>query len=159
MKRRLSLKGLAFLLVLLVLHAPIGCVALAAAASDTTVNFQPLLSQGMEILGMVLLALASWAATWLARKLKLDSLAPELERIVEEGVKYGTNKLKRLASDKGKVDVQSEIAAEALGYVTRNGPKAMKALGYSQEQIRDKILSRIKPDGEEDDQASAGSGA
>jgi hypothetical protein len=151
--------GLLALTILFLLHTPV-CLAVAAAATtasgDTVVNFQPLVNNVLQIVAMVLMALGSWAAAWLARKFKLDALSPELEKLIHEGVQFGTNKLKRLAKGKTKVDVHSDIAEEALGYAVRNGPKLIRKLGYNKEQLRDKILSKILPDEDAHDQASAG---
>ena len=160
MRHKLSFGGIAFLMASFVLHgAPCAALGASSEAGGTTVNLQPLFNHALQLLGLVLMGIGSWAAKWLGNKFKLDSLSPELEKLVHEGVQFGTNKLKRLASSRAKVDVGSEIAAEALSYVTRNGPRMIKKLGYSQEQLRDKILSQIAPDEQSDDQATAGSGA
>lgn len=138
---------------LLILFIATLAPAAAIAGDGTDVNFQPVIDYGLEILSALLLGLASWGVSWLTRKFKLDALAPELEKIVDEGIKFGVGKVRRFAGDKASFDVHNEAASEALNYVLRNGPKTAKKLGYSPEQLRDKILSRI----EGDNVASAGS--
>lgn len=118
--------------------------ATSQAEEGTTVNLQPVLDYGLEALAALLLGLASWGTTWLARKLKLDALAPELEKIVDEGIRFGKSKAKLLAEKNSHVDIQNKAVAEALNYVLRNGPVTAKKLGYSPEQLRDKILAKIE---------------
>jgi len=103
------------------------------------VNLAPLMNYGVEILGMVLMALGSWAASWLAHKFKLDSLEPELDRIITEGVRFARRQVKGLVGNQVGVHVDNEIAGKALQYVADNGPKTAKKLGYTPEQLRARI--------------------
>lgn len=103
------------------------------------VNLAPLLNYGLELLAMIFMALGSWAASWLAQKFKLDSLEPELDRIINEGVRFARRHVKSLLGDQVGVQVDNEIAGKALQYVADNGPKTAKKLGYTTEQLRARI--------------------
>ncbi len=100
------------------------------------------------IVGLVFSALsvlAGKALNYLAEKYKLDAYAPEFENILDEALDFGESLAMEAIAKKdiGEIEIENETLANALEYVSNNGPKLAKKLGFSQEQIEDKLAAKL----------------
>ena len=96
----------------------------------------------LSIIIPIIGAFACKAINYLAEKYKMDAYVPEFEKIIQEGVDFGEKIAIEFLGD-ASVDIENETIATALEYVNNNGPKLAKKLGFSQEQLTDKIEAKL----------------
>lgn len=101
----------------------------------------------LPLLSAIVMALAGVAATYLTKKFKLQNAAVirgYFMEYVQKGVDYSKGQLMQLASD-GKFNMNVKNAAVALGanFVINQAPIAMKALNFSEAQVRDLVEAEL----------------
>lgn len=111
------------------------------------IDFTPILQQLIQLLGLVLMGLATWAVKKASDYFGLkqdDSARALIETAVKNGVKYAEGKL---SGEVSKLDpavtVNSPFVAEAANYVIGHVPDALTRLGVTQQQLSEKILAQM----------------
>jgi hypothetical protein len=127
-------------------------VAATAAMADenTTVNLAPFWSSLLEylvpVIGVLITALVAWAATLFQRLTGVNIDAKHraaLQSALETGVNYGLAK----AGDKAKnltVDVRSAIVADAITWVEKSVPDAVKHFGITPETVAEMAAAKLQ---------------
>lgn len=102
------------------------------------IDLSPILNIGIEILAIVLMVVASWAVTALARRLGVEAQG-ELASIAQDAVQHAVAFAVRMARERGddtaKLAVQSEVLREAVGYVIESVPKTLERLGIDPDTV------------------------
>lgn len=111
------------------------------------IDFTPILSQLVQLLGLVLMGLATWAAKKAADYFGLkqdDSARALIATAVHNGVKFAEA---RLNTEVSKLDPRVQtghpFVAEAATYVIAHVPDALTRLGVTKEQLAEKILAQL----------------
>lgn len=111
------------------------------------IDFTPILSQLLQLLGLLLVGAATWAAKKACDYFGLkqdDSARALIATAVQNGVKYAEGKLSTEVSKLDpQVTVSSPIVAEAANYVIGHVPDALTRLGVTQQQLSEKILAQL----------------
>lgn len=114
------------------------------------VDLKPLLDVGLQILAAVLLALGSWAATWLVKKLKLSAdseVRLYLDQALQRGVTYAVEHARTRGADLARVEVRNEIVAKAASYAATRVPDALKHFNVTPEQVKAMVIARLPASG------------
>ncbi len=110
------------------------------------VDLKPLLDIGLQLLAAVLLALGTWAVTWVVRKLKLSAdseVRAYLDAALRRGIDFAIEKAQRNGEDIARVSVRSRMAADALNYAVAHVPGALRHFQLTPEKVRDLIVARL----------------
>ena len=101
----------------------------------------------IPVLGSIVLGLASVAAKYVSKKFKLQNdaeIRKYFMKYVQDGVDYGKGQALQLA-ETGKFTLSVKNTAVAMGanFVINQAPLAMKALNFSESQVRDLVESKL----------------
>jgi len=101
----------------------------------------------VPVLGSIVLGLASVAARYVSKKFKLQNdaeIRKYFMKYVQDGVDYGKSQALQLAQT-GKFTLPVKNSAVAMGanFVINQAPVAMKALNFSEAQVRDLVESKL----------------
>lgn len=149
---RTLLKVAATAAVVLSVLIPAAALAQAVApAANVTLPWgnwlSGLLAEVAASIGVILLAVLTWAARFLPAGLRAwatNQRTKQVEQLLERAVLFGLNKL----SDevKGKtltLDVQNTVVRDAVQYAIDHGPAKLIAWLGGADLIREKILARL----------------
>jgi hypothetical protein len=127
-----------------------GC-SLANAAAAQSVNLQPIASELMNSLAIVLAAFIAFISgqisLWLSKKLKLDSQKVDdtirgyLNEAARRGIQLALVKLQ--TSDLGQVNVKNQVLAIAGQYVVDRVPDALKRFGFNSQILEQYLEARL----------------
>ena len=111
------------------------------------IDFSPILNQLIELVGLLLVGVATWAVKKVADYfgLKQDDAARALiASAVNNGVKFAEGKLNTEVSKLDpRITVNSAFVAEAANYVVGHVPDALTRLGVTEQQLSEKILAQL----------------
>lgn len=112
-------------------------------------DFTPFLNYGIELLAVVLVAIAGFAYRKLASRFDwLDELDADVvvEDYIERAIAHGKKKAKAFAEKKGKnVDLgQPEVVDTMVNYIMERAPKALKKVGFTRDRVRELLLERLE---------------
>lgn len=120
---------------------------LADTTQLETIDLAPILTTVLTFLGLIGTGVGIWAWRWLSKKLGVESLVKEekvreaLDKYIEEGVKYGINRLDH--ADWTKIETKNKIVAYAANHVVEHGPNAMKQAGVNIDALAQKIEAKL----------------
>lgn len=149
MKRNLYDIGLGIATVWLVAAAFLAVSqipALAQTIGTTTVDFGPVLTTVLQLLGAVIAGVGAWAVSRLNKYLgiKNDSeLAHVMDNALRNGIKFATVRLSGALEGKTKVDLHNEVAALAATYVISSVPGTVAHFKLTPERVRELIEARL----------------
>lgn len=119
------------------------------AAVTYKVDFGPfIVTYIFPALGTIILMLAAWASKKLADYLGLkndDIWRENLNTSIKHGLALAQAQL-QAAADAGKLSVETknELAAKAMVYALEHEPAAVKALGYDEKTLMEKIRAHLE---------------
>ena len=125
--------------------------ALPAAAADGdlqlfSIDISPIMDLALQLLGVALLGLGTWAINWVAQKFKLSAdseVRKTLQEALANGVTFAINKLHAEGAKISTVDTRYKIVAEAANYVSKRTPDALAYFKISPEALSDLITARL----------------
>ena len=109
------------------------------------IDLSPLLNIGLEFLGVIILALGSWAIAKFTKKIGLDQdkeIRSYLESALAFAVQYGKGKVK------GKdvtIETENETLAHAVNYVVAQVPGALTHFKINTDSLERLIRARLDP--------------
>lgn len=112
----------------------------------TEIDFAVLQPLVMELLLGALTALASVVVAKVCQFLKArrdGELGQILDKALGMGIAFAMSRLDALEAGRLKVEVKSELAAEAANYALAHVPQAVKALGLDGDHLRRMIEARL----------------
>lgn len=141
---------LAFTLLVAVVVVTTTLVAVAQTTTgDTTISlydvFGPWLTQIAGAVSLVLMGFLGWVAEVIRQKTGLQIEAFRSETL-QTALTNGAGKIIVSVGDKLKdirFDVRSPVIKEAVDYVLRSAPDAVKYFGLSPDQIAEKLLAKL----------------
>lgn len=114
--------------------------------ATTVIDISPLLNSLIELAGVALLTVATWAAHKYGKKLGIeqDSKVREyLDDAIAKGIAFGEAKLKEQAGKIDEIDIKNAKIAEAANYVTKGVPDALKRFKIDDERLKQLIIARL----------------
>lgn len=123
--------------------------ATEAAAVTYKVDFGPfIVTYVLPALGTIILMLAAWASKKLADYLGLkndDIWRENLNTSIKHGLALAQAQL-QAAANAGKLSVETknELVAKAMIYAIEHEPAAVKALGYDEKTLMEKIRAHLE---------------
>ena len=115
--------------------------------NQTAIDLTPIINVAVQLLGAVLLAVASVAVGYLAKRFKLNNqqaLNDIVQQAATNAVNYGLSQAGQLSAA-GAFNLQSKSAviAAAAGYVTTHVPDALKKLGIDQSTVERLVEAKL----------------
>lgn len=111
----------------------------------------PLALEFLDILAALLVCLGGYAVKvfrdFLKEKTGIEIQAQYIETVqsaLEKGVQYGMAKVRPLAADRAKVDIENDLLFHAANYVVKQVPDALAGLGITKEQVCEMVMARIE---------------
>jgi len=136
-------------LAVILLPVTLATVAFAQDATQPSIEVGAFLGELLpllrEVLSLVLLAILGWLAMWIKRKFGLD-IEETHRKALHSAILTGIG---RAASRYGsgltniRVDVDSPLVADAVNYVLRSVPDAVKKLGATPEFLAEMVVGRL----------------
>jgi hypothetical protein len=147
LKRHIAVAfGIAFAMLIV----PIAAMAQTAPAVSTggVIDFAPIMRDVVvPTLSAVLLVGATWAVTWLAKKLKLSAdseVRTYLDAALGKAVAFGVGKVSDLSEGNWtQVKVKNEAVAVAANYALTKVPDALRYLKVDPDHLREMIEARV----------------
>lgn len=135
----------AFIVVALIAFS----LPVAAADGDLqlfSIDISPIMDLVLQLLGVALLGLGTWAINWITQKFKLSAdseVRKTLQDALANGVAYATNKLHAEGLKVSTIETRYKIVAEAANYVSKRTPDALAYFKISPESLHDLITARL----------------
>ncbi len=127
-----------------------GC-SLANAAAAQSVSLQPIATELMNGLAVVLTAFISFISAqislWLSKKLKLDALKVEetirgyLNEAARRGIQWAMVKME--TSDLTNIEIKNQVLAMAAQYVVDRVPDALKRFNFTDDILKQYLEARL----------------
>jgi len=132
--------------ILILLLIPIAFPVFAAESG--TVDLMPAIDYVLKLLaGVVVPVLIFLITRELNRRFKVQLSAEHkanLQDALERATSYGIGKVRQVAGDIAKIEVKNKLVAESANYAIARVPDAVAYFGYSEEKIKEMILSRLE---------------
>lgn len=112
----------------------------------STIDLSPILTPALQLGGLILTGIASWALTLVAAHFKVSTnsaLFQNLLSAIDRGISYGQQVAQTKADALGKITTQNAVVAEAANYVVSKMPSTMAALGITQAHVADLVLAKL----------------
>lgn len=118
------------------------------------VDVSPVTDPLLDLLGVALVALATWALhrvqKWMKARTGIEidqSTRLYLEDAMKRGIAYARTRVAENIEGKTQVDIENEIAAAAVAYLVGKVPDALLHFGITEEGLYQRILARLHVDG------------
>lgn len=109
------------------------------------IDLSPIFEVVVQLLGVALLTLGTWAVKRFADKLGLEKeskIRYLVDEVVYNAVNFGLQKLAE-QGEKFTPETERKVVADAANYVIRSAPEALGFFGIDEERIRQIIESRL----------------
>lgn len=111
-----------------------------------TVDLSPLLNYGLEAIGMILLALASWATLWLKNKFKIDvddKTRAYLTDAIDNAIQYAVKKTEAAVDPLAKIQVKDARVSAAADYLVAHVPDALAHFKVTPDALERLIIAKL----------------
>lgn len=118
-----------------------------ATTTQYAIDLSPILTDVIQALAVLLLALGSWAIKKLMTKLGLehdDKIRGYLEEALLNGIEFAKKKAGDAAQSLHSIEVKDKVVADAANYVAKGVPDALRHFGITDERLKEMLLARLQ---------------
>jgi hypothetical protein len=114
----------------------------------TTIDLSPVLTPLLQLAGLVLTGVASWALGRVAQHFRVATQSALFQNVlgaVDRGIAFGQQTVQADITAHGQVAVSNAVQAQAVQYVVDKLPGTLKALDITPAHVADLVLAKLPP--------------
>jgi hypothetical protein len=114
----------------------------------TTIDLSPVLTPLLQLAGLVLTGVATWALQAVAHHFHVSTQSALFQNVlgaVDRGIAYGQQQAAAKVAAGVPVQVNSAVQAQAIQYVVDKMPDTLKSLGMDPTHVADLVLAKLPP--------------
>lgn len=114
----------------------------------TAIDLSPILQPLIQLAGLILMGVASWAVAKVAQLAGLGQQTALKQALIDatgRAIQWGESQIGQKIGSGASIETHNAVVAAAANYLISKMPDTLKSLGYTPQSIEDWVVAHLPP--------------